>query len=195
MNINAIVMASGLSKRMNQNKLFMKINDKNIYEYILETLKRCSNLNEVIVVAKDLEILQKAQSLNFKIVINEHSNLGQSISIKLGLEASEDADGYMFFVADQPFIKEDTINKLCNIFNENPNKIIIPCYNAMHGNPVIFPKKFKEELANIQGDKGGKVVINNHLQDVIKVEFQDKEEFIDIDTMEVYNNIIKKVKS
>lgn len=195
MNISGIVMASGLSKRMNQNKLSMKIKDKKIYEYILETLKRCSCLNEVIVVAKDSEILEKANSLNFKTVNNQHSYLGQSNSIRLGLETSENADGYMFFVADQPFIKEETINKLCSIFNENSNKIIIPCYNDKHGNPVIFSKNFKEELINIQGDKGGRVVINNNLQDVINVQFQDEKEFIDIDTIEDYNNIIKKVKS
>lgn len=195
MNISGIVMASGLSKRMNQNKLHMKIKDKKIYEYILETLKMCSCLNEVIVVAKDSEILEKANSLNFKLVHNQHSYLGQSNSIKLGLEISKNADGYMFFVADQPFIKEETINKLCSIFNDNLNKIIIPCYNGKHGNPVIFSKNFKEELMNIEGDKGGRVVINNNLQDVIKVQFEDEKEFVDIDTIEDYNSIIKKVMS
>lgn len=189
MNISAIVMASGLSRRMNQNKLHMKIEDKKIYEYILETLKKCSSLSEVIVVANDSEILEKANTLNFKTVFNQHSYLGQSNSINLGLEASAYADGYMFFVADQPFIREDTIDKICNIFNDNLNKIIIPCYNDRHGNPVIFSSRFRDELMNIEGDMGGRVVINNNIQDVIKLQFEDEKEFIDIDTIEDYNNV------
>lgn len=193
MNISAIVMASGLSKRMNQNKLFMDIKNKKIYEYILETIEKCSYLNEVIVVAKDFEILDKASKLRFKIVKNEYSHLGQSVSIKLGLDKSENADGYMFFVADQPFIGEDTIDMLCRIFNDNLNKIIIPCCNGANKNPVIFPKRFKEELLSIEGDIGGKVVIKNNLEHVLKVPIDNESEFIDIDTFEDYESIKMKV--
>lgn len=189
MNISAIVMASGLSKRMNQNKLFMDIKNKKIYEYILETIEKCSYITEVIVVAKDFEIIDKASKLGFKTVRNEYSHLGQSVSIKLGLERSENADGYMFFVADQPFISENTINMLCRIFNDNLNKIIIPCSNGMNKNPVIFPKKFRGELLTLEGDIGGRVVIKNNLEHVLKVPIDNESEFIDIDTFEDYESI------
>lgn len=191
MNISAIVMASGLSKRMNQNKLHMKINDKKIYEYILDTIKKCSCINEVIVVAKDSEILEKADIIGFKAVRNEYSHLGQSVSIKLGIKSTIKSDGYMFFVADQPFIEVDTINKLCSIFYDNSNKIIVPCFNGINKSPVIFPENLKEELLNIEGDIGGRVVIKNNSERVIKVQIGNENEFIDIDTFEDYENLSK----
>ncbi len=191
MNISAIVMASGLSKRMNKSKLHMEINNKKIFEFILETIKLCQCFNEVIVVANDLEIIQKSESLEFKTVKNEKSYLGQSTSINLGLINSKYSQGYMFFVADQPFINESTIKALIDEFNKNPDKIVIPCYNGKSGNPVIFPHNLKEELLNLEGDIGGRAVINNHINKVIKVHIQTDYENIDIDTMEDYEKVLK----
>jgi molybdenum cofactor cytidylyltransferase len=194
MNISAIIMAAGLSKRMNQNKLQMKINNKYIFEFIFETIKRCSDcFNEIIVVAKDDEILNTARGLGFSTVRNEISYLGQSVSVKLGIQNSKKADGYMFFVADQPFIKECTIRKLLSVFEKNPNSIVMPCYKVTNGSPVIFSEMFKEQLMTLEGDTGGKVVIKNNTNKVIKVQIQSEDERLDIDTMEDYYIVVKKV--
>jgi molybdenum cofactor cytidylyltransferase len=190
MKISAIVMASGLSKRMNTNKLQMEINNKKIYEYILETIEKC-NFYETIVVTNDLNITSKAKSFGYKTLSNPNAYLGQSESIKLALENSSDSNGYMFFVADQPFISLNTIELLCNSFKDNLDSIVIPSYNGINGNPVIFPSALKKELMLITGDSGGKVVVNNNLNKLIKVLIQSKDELMDIDTIEDYENILK----
>jgi len=191
MNISAIVMASGLSKRMNKNKLQMKINDKKIYEFVLQTIKNCSCFKEVTVVAKDDEILENASDLEFMAVKNEESHLGQSQSIKLGLRNLKETDGYMFFVADQPFIKVSTIETLVEAFKYNPDKIIIPCYNGKRGNPVIFPFKLKYALLRLEGDQGGRAVLNQNYDKIIEVNINNDYENIDIDTIEDYEKVIK----
>jgi molybdenum cofactor cytidylyltransferase len=194
MNVSAIIMAAGLSKRMNQNKLMMKINEKYIYEFIFETINMCSDsFSEIIVVAKETEILEKACEFGFFAVKNEISHLGQSASVRLGVENSNKPDGYMFFVADQPFIKDDTIKMLLSVFKKNPNSIIIASYNGMNGNPVIFPKLFKTQLLNLVGDIGGKIIIKNNPDKLIRVHIDTEDEFIDIDTLKDYERILKKV--
>lgn len=194
MKLSSIVMASGLSKRMNGNKLQMEINNKKIYEYILETINN-HDFHETIVVTNDSEITSKAVSLGYRTLNNPNAYLGQSASIKLALKNSSDSDGYMFFVADQPFISSNTIDLLFSTFEQNPDKIIIPSYNGVNGNPVVFPCALKKELIAITGDSGGKSVINNNLDKVIKVHIQNEYEHIDIDTIEDYEKILKvKVK-
>ena len=193
MNVSAIIMAAGLSKRMNQEKLKMKINNKFIFEYILDTIKNCYDcFNEVIVVAKDDTILNRAEEFGFKIVKNDISYLGQSTSIILGIQNSNATQGYMFFVADQPFIKEETIRELIRTFEKNPSNIIIASYNGINGNPAIFPEIFSEQLLNLEGDIGGKLIIKNNEDKVIKVHIQSDNEFIDIDTFEDYERIVKE---
>ncbi len=187
MSVSAIVMAAGLSKRMNQNKLLMKLDGIEIYKYILNTIKECKNyFNEIIVIAKDNDILYYSESLGFKTIVNNISHLGQSTSIKLGLENSNYSEGYMFFVSDQPFVKKETIKQLCDSFVKNQDKIIMASYNGINGNPVIIPHKFKGELISLQGDVGGKHIINNHVDDIIKIFIPTDNEYIDIDTMDDY---------
>lgn len=194
MNISAIVMASGMSSRMDMDKLHLKINERYIYEYILITLKGY-NFYETIVVAKDDDILHKAESLDFLGLKNTTYFFGQSESIKLALKNSKLTDGYMFFVADQPFIKLSTVEKLCNEFVNNPDKIIIPYYNGIKGNPVVFPSNLKTQLMSIEKDMGGKVVIKNNQDKIIKVNIETDYENLDIDTLDDYDkalNIVKK---
>ncbi len=185
MNISAIVMASGLSKRMGKDKLLLEINNKKIYEYVLETIKKY-DFYETIVVAKDDNIIEKAENLRFLGIKNTKYYLGQSESIKTALGKAKQVDGYMFFVADQPFIKLSTVEKLCDEFKKNPQNIIVPYYNGMKGNPVIFPDIMKNQLLALEKDSGGKVVINNNQDIVLKINITTDDENIDIDTANDY---------
>ncbi len=77
--ISAIVMASGFSKRMGQNKLLMKYNNKFLIEYTLDIISNC-NFKEKILVTQYEEIKKLGEKLNFKVVINKYPNKGQSES-------------------------------------------------------------------------------------------------------------------
>lgn len=167
----------------------MKINNKCIYEYILETVKGC-DFFEVIVVAKDDDILNKARSLGYLAKKNERYFIGQSESIKAALGNLSPADGYMFFVADQPFIKAETVKKLCYMFKENPNKIVIPYYNGVKGSPVIFPFSLKDQLLDLKGDQGGTIVINCNKHIVLPIKIHTEYENLDIDTLKDYEKAI-----
>ena len=156
--ITAIVMASGFSKRMGLNKLLMKYNDKFLIEYTLEKISQCDFVEKIIVT--QYEEIEKLTN-NFKVVINENAHKGQSESIKLGVKSSEKCDGYMFFVADQPLISQNDIEKLIKVFRENKDFIVIPKYKEKRGNPVIYPSLYKEEILRLEGDKGGKSIIKS----------------------------------
>lgn len=193
MNISAIIMAAGLSKRMGKDKLHLEIDKIKIYEHILETVKGC-NFHEVIVVAKDEDIIEKAKGMGFKAIKNTKSHLGQSMSIKLALKNTVDSDGFMFFVADQPFLKVSTILRLCKEFNKSPDRIIIPNVKGNNKNPIIFPSYLKEELINIQGDYGGKIVIKNNMEKTLKIDMESGDEFFDIDTLYDYNKAVEMIE-
>ncbi|SHJ55277.1 NTP transferase domain-containing protein [Paramaledivibacter caminithermalis] len=188
--ISAIVMAAGMSKRMMADKLHLKIKDKYIYEYILQTIKGY-NFFEIIVVAKDEEILRKAKHMGYLAIRNPRYYLGQSESIKEALINSKETNGFMFFVADQPFIKIESIKKLCSEFQCNSSSIVLPHYNGIKGNPVIFPYHLKKQLLLLREDQGGKIVINNNKDKVIRVDIETEYENLDIDTVDDYEKAKK----
>ena len=185
--ITAIVMASGFSKRMGLNKLLMKYNDKFLIEYTLEKISQCDFVEKIIVT--QYEEIEKLTN-NFKVVINENAHKGQSESIKLGVKSSERCDGYMFFVADQPLINQKDIEKLIRVFRENKDFIVIPKYKEKHGNPVIYPSLYKEEILRLEGDKGGKSIIKSSN----KIKYVEVEEntLFDIDNKDDFNKLLMR---
>lgn len=191
--MNGIILASGFSERMGENKLLMKFKDNTIIEQVIDVVKS-SNLNKIILVARDDRIINIGKEKKIETIKNDYAIIGQSYSIKVGINHSNLDESYMFFCGDQPFIDRESINKLIDISNRNKENIIIPRIDNVFGSPVIFPKDFKEELLDLNGDIGGKYIINNYLEKVLYVEIDNKLFLKDIDNKEDYNRYIKMIK-
>ena len=186
--INCIVMASGYGSRIGTNKLLLEYRDKKLIEHIMDKILQI-NFYSRLVVAKDKEVLDIAGKKGFKVVENKNSILGQSESIKLGIENSPVAEGYMFFTGDQPLLSKQTIEKMIDAFKNNPQNIIIPRYKERNGSPVIFSSIFIDELKDLEGDKGGREVIKRNKDSLVFVEVENEYELMDIDTWEDYEKL------
>lgn len=186
--INCIVMASGYGSRIGTNKLLLEYRDKKLIEHIMDKILQI-NFYSRLVVAKDNEVLDIACKKGFKVVENKNSILGQSESIKLGIENSPVAEGYMFFTGDQPLLSKLTIEKMIDAFKNNPQNIVVPRYKERNGSPVIFSSIFIDELKVLEGDKGGREVIKRNKDSLIFVEVENEYELMDIDTWEDYKKL------
>ncbi|WP_434293594.1 molybdenum cofactor cytidylyltransferase [Clostridium botulinum] len=189
--VSAVIMASGYSTRMRKNKLMLPFKGKPIIEHVIDAIKEC-NFNEIILVGKEKKVLDIAKRKNILTVLNTEAYKGQSQSIKLGILNISSSKGYMFFTGDQPLLNSYTINLLLNTFTENNDYIVIPKYKNKVGSPTIFPGKFKNELLNLQGDVGGKIVINNHINEILFVNLRNGYSLFDIDTPKDYEYILNK---
>lgn len=184
--ISAIIMASGFSRRMGENKLLLKYKGSILAERVFKSVKDM-NFNEVIVVTHYEEIIRLSEEYGFKNIINKNAEVGQSESIKLGLNNAKDNRGYMFFVADQPFIDTNYLNKLVEEFKKDPEYIVIPRNGEKTGNPVIFPCSKKSDLLKLNNDEKGKKVIAQSSK--IKYVEVPKKMLLDIDTREEYEKL------
>lgn len=188
--ITAIIMASGYSKRMGKDKLLLEYKGKTFVERTIDTVSKCSFM-EIILVARETKVRAFGEVKDIVVVENRNADKGISESIKLGVSNAESSDGYMFFTADQPFLKASMIENLMKKFGENPQNIIIPVFNGKRGNPVIFPAALKTEFLELNGDTGGKAVIENH-KDIVKlIEISESLSLLDVDTEENYKYILK----
>jgi molybdenum cofactor cytidylyltransferase len=181
-------MASGYGSRIGTNKLLLEYRDKKLIEHIMDKILQI-NFYSRLVVAKDKEVLDIACKKGFKVVENKNSIFGQSESIKLGIENSPVAEGYMFFTGDQPLLSKLTIERMMAAFKKNPQSIVIPRYKERNGSPVIFSSIFIDELKVLEGDKGGREVIKRNKDSLIFVEVENEYELMDIDTWEDYEKL------
>ena len=188
MRINLILLAAGNSKRFNGNKLLVIYKEKPIYMHIVEKVLDLK-VNKIICVTQYEEIKKALLNTNINVVMNDNSSLGISSSIKLGINFDKNADGYMFMVCDQPFISVQTLKSVIDNFINGDKGIVCVGCGDNKGNPVIFSKRYINELLSLEGDSGGKRILKGHLNDLNIVNVDNEIELIDIDTQEVFGKL------
>ncbi|MEW9123128.1 MAG: molybdenum cofactor cytidylyltransferase [Thermotaleaceae bacterium] len=188
--ITAIIMAAGYSKRMKKDKLLLEYRGKTLAQQTLDKVLACG-FSQIILVLREGKIPQLRQVNRVKVIENKNADKGMSESIKLGITYAEACEGYMFFTIDQPLLNTNMIHKLLEAFNQHKNNIIVPHYQGRRGSPVIFPEKFKQALMALEGDIGGKTIINNSLEEVHFVEMENARNLFDVDTQEDYEKILQ----
>jgi len=182
--ITAIVLASGYSRRFDlvEDKLLAIFQNKPVFQWTLDLLETLP-FYEVIIVARRDEILDYGRLKGYQCIENTCAIEGMSASIRLGVNrASQEAEGYMFFTADQPLLKKNVICNLMHAFSEHAQDIIVPISSGQRGNPTLFPRRFKKDLLMLQGDEGGKKIINQYSEDIRFVEIDDRMSLEDIDS-------------
>lgn len=186
-NITGVIMASGFSRRMKRDKLLLKLKGKPLIEHVIDACVN-SKLSEVIIIYRTDEVKTISEKFNIKRVFNSDAKEGQSASIKLGIDnASSTTRGIMFIVGDQPYLDTHTIDLLVDEFEKG--NIVIPVYGEKSGNPVIFPRDVLVDLKQLQGDVGGKEIINKYLDKVKYVEVENHLVGKDMDTLEEYEEL------
>ena len=193
--VSGIIMASGCARRMNAQKLLMPVDGVPVLERVVRAAV-ASRLKEVLVIYQDDSVGAIVEKYPVKAIHNPNALLGQSESIKVGVaKADNGAEGLMFLVGDQPFMRPEIIDGLIGLFEKNPQRIVLPKYLDKRGNPVLFPVGLKEDLAKIQGDTGGREVINNRHDLVSELFIDDENAGFDMDTLEDYYLALKTVVS
>ena len=168
-------------------------------------LKNAESNNPVIdvtVVTRYREILDYCSSIpDCHAVLSPDSEKGISYTIKAGIMAvqeqkklkkscevthhtAEKEEYYMFAVADQPYLKSQSVIKLIDKVLENKWNMRLAfslrCGDAV-GNPCVFHSSLIPQLLSLEGDKGGRSVAKKY--DCVYVDIADERELMDIDTL------------
>ena len=97
---------------------------------------------------------------------------------------AEPEDYYMFAVADQPYLKSQSVIKLIDKVLENKGNMksgfSLRCGDTV-GNPCVFHSSLIPQLLSLEGDKGGRSVAKKY--DCVYVDIADERELTDIDTL------------
>lgn len=180
LNVACIVLAAGSSSRFGSNKLRHRLPSGQtvIEQTIAQYLKVFSEITLLVRYA-DSELKQVFGSSRINVVTSAHADQGMSQSLIEGVRANSNADAWMIALGDMPYLKETTIVALKNA--SSPDSIVQPIYLARPGNPVAFGRDFYSELIAVEGDKGGRHLIQKHQSQLIKIEVDDPGIHLDID--------------
>jgi molybdenum cofactor cytidylyltransferase len=207
--VSAILLGAGESKRMGVDKLSLPWGRKTVLEHCLKTLLQ-SKVKEVIVVLngrmkwvvehpRDQKVNPKGRFFNppskagfgdagrVKVVNNPYYRRGMSTSVRRGLQAIDPRSrGILIALGDQPLIKTRTINALIRAFVQRRGTIVVPSFWGNQGHPVIFHCRYQKELLKLKGDVGGRSIIEKHPEEVRLVRVRSEGVTKDMDTWKDY---------
>ena len=171
-----------------ENKLMMPFQGKPMLNHVVNASLN-SNLTQTFVVVghQSSEIKNLVQSDDIQCVENEQWETGMASSIVAGISQLKQFDGFLILLGDMPLVTPELINEI--IVHSSVDKIVIPIKDGLHGNPVFFGSKFRDELLTLYGDSGAKKVIQNNLSSMIKIKIQSNTTFKDYDTKESLESV------
>ena len=180
-----IYLAAGSSRRFGENKLLYPVNGRPMYLWTLEVLENLVKHRgdcRLLVVSRYREILREAEGRGIQAVDSPESEKGISHSIRAGISALgkvEEDDFLLFAVADQPYLTEDSVNRLLDCAGEGVEGASL-CWGQRPGNPTLFSAKLLPELLALEGDTGGRAVLRRHK--CLFVQALSPQELEDMDT-------------
>ena len=190
MKVSLIYMASGFGKRYGTNKLITEFQGEPLYLHGLLSLQKAAKLLEEDKIQCKLFLISQYERVlsgsfdrvpEAERIFNEDSDQGITASLKLGTEVSRnDTDAFLYFVADQPCMRGETIAEFVRGFLKSGKGIGCVCAKGHRGSPNLFSRKYKKALLALEGDQGGRQIMQKHPEDIWMMEV-DERELRDID--------------
>jgi molybdenum cofactor cytidylyltransferase len=191
--VSAVVLAAGMSRRMGTPKQLLRIGGETILGHTLKNARASAVQEIVLVLGHAAEKVEKEISTErLKIVHNPDYQQGMGTSLRTGLAAVDArASATLIVLADQPFVRPETLNALIACHQESKPQIIIPFYKGFRGNPVLLDRSVFAELNTLSGDVGCRAIFGSHTENIRKLDVDDVGILLDIDSQEEYQKLEK----
>lgn len=180
---SAIILAAGSSTRMGTAKQLLRLDGRPLLQHVLDNVRACDVGEIILVLGASAEVIRgEIEVHNARIVMNENYREGMGTSLKTGLSAvNPDAEAALIILADQPFVRPQTINRLISEHVRSKAQIVIPLYRGFRGNPVLLDRAVFPEVMALGGDIGCRAIFGDHLEGIVKVPVDDVGILLDID--------------
>lgn len=183
--INVIILAAGLSRRMGDvNKLLIDIDG---VPMVRRTAELYRSLFSTVIVVTGFEaehIEASLLGLDVTVSFNPNFETGQQSSVHHAvMEDHLSGKAVMISLADQPFLTRSDISNFAQDFlSSDQSKIYVPFYTSKRGNPVIFPRTVLQEMRQGPNPINGREFIRANPDRVHKYKAPTQAFITDIDT-------------
>jgi molybdenum cofactor cytidylyltransferase len=181
MNVVALLLAAGSSRRFGGSKLLAPYRGRPLYEHALEAVTSSPGISETIVVVQPSFAAPPARA-RCRFVVNPDHEEGMGSSLRTGVRAAPaDCDAYLVALADMPAIGPDLIASVIAFYSASGRRIVVPVCGGRRGHPVLIGSGFRDSLLAVTGDVGAREIIRAHPELVGEFETADAAVLFDVD--------------
>ncbi len=183
--ISLIIPAAGLSRRHPPNKLLLPLEGETVIQRSVARFIEAP-CEILVILGHQAERLERCLSECYgdrvRLVRNPRYREGLASSLRAGILAARgEADYLAFCGGDRPFIRHDTVIRLFDRVAELRPRILRPVCEGRPGQPCFFSAEFRSELLELEGDTGGRRVLERHAEETLEVEVEDRGTVRDMD--------------
>lgn len=192
--IAAILLAAGRSSRMGAFKPLLPFGDRTVIESCISNLRMADIENIIIVVghrAEDVRSQLKDSKVSF--AVNPDADSEMSASIARGVEqVAENAQALIIALVDHPAVPPEVIPALIEQWQHGA-LLVQPEHEGRGGHPVLIDLSLRDELLNLDPQKGLRALFEVHREDVHRVPLESPYVARDMDTWEDYRRLHEDV--
>lgn len=122
---------------------------------------------------------------------------GMGDSIAYGVDATQNAGGWLILPADMPSVQPATIRAVAlHLLNHPQVLAVAPYYQGRRGHPVAFAAACREALQALKGDSGARSLLQSlyQQQQVLDLPVEDSGIHLDIDTLDALKQAQRQLK-
>ncbi len=163
MDVYAIVLGAGESRRFGANKLLLAWGDRPLVAVALDTAASVCGPRTVLVVGNDCRRVFEAASPTPGFVVNNDGyRRGMGTSIAAAVRAVRHvASGVLVTLGDQPLIEPRHLQALLDAWSGDSDEIVASAYSDSVGPPVLLPRGTFDDLAMLDGDRGARELLSD----------------------------------
>jgi len=193
--IGIVILAAGNSSRLGQPKQLLGYKDSTLLKNTIAEASFVPAVKIIVVTGANHQLIEEElDPSKIKISFNPDWESGMSSSIVNGLHKLlnlyPNCENCIFAVCDQPYVSSLIFENLIQEHHKTGKGIVASAYSETLGTPVLFNKKYFNELLELKGQEGAKKIINKFSEDTASVLFKNGN--IDIDTEDDYNKLISE---
>ncbi len=192
--VGAVVLAAGRSARMAEAKQLLPVGEQTVLERTLGNVRDSGADEIVLVLGFSAEIIQQQLPATLldglKVVINHYYAQGMASSLREGLSAvSPQMDAALIVLADQPFVRSATLDRIIERYRCSDAEIVIPLLRGSRGNPVLLNRSIFPEVMALDGDTGCRAIFGSHADGIVELDVDDAGVLLDIDSKDDYERL------
>jgi molybdenum cofactor cytidylyltransferase len=177
-----ILLAAGRARRFGADKLLCPLPDGTpIGLASAQSMRAAVDRMVIVVNVEHSALAQLLAREGTTIVVCKDADEGMGASLACGVRAAGEVDGWVVGLADMPFIRPETIQRVVAALRDGA-PIVLPSYGGQRGHPVGFAQEFYLALQALGGDVGARPLLMQHEKRLMTIPVDDPGVLRDVDT-------------
>ncbi|MFW5721738.1 MAG: DVU_1551 family NTP transferase [Desulfohalobiaceae bacterium] len=196
--VAAIVLAAGLSSRMDRFKPLAPLGDSTVLGRVMATLA-CAGVEQVLVVTghRAEEVAGMAKGGGARAVRNPDYHEGMFTSVRAGVKGLDpETSGFFLLPVDIPLVRPATLRRLIEVFDPGSATVVHPAFLGRRGHPPLLSAQIIPRIMKSHGHGGLRAVLERfeagNAHRVKEVTVADAGVLQDMDTEQDYLEVCRR---